>query len=75
MDNTDCDNTACPLCALERTPADAAGLSWSSQHEPDGSITWICPTCTRAQLWRIEALLVVASPTAPAAPIPMRRAA
>jgi hypothetical protein len=69
------DNTACPLCALARTPADAAGLGWSSQHEPDGSITWICPTCTRAQLWRIEALLAVASPTAPVAPVPMRRAA
>ena len=65
----------CPLCALPRTPADAAGLAWSSQHEPDGSITWICPTCTRAQLWRIEALLAVASPTAPAAPTPLRRAA
>jgi hypothetical protein len=66
------DNTACPLCSLERTPADAAGLAWSSQHEPDGSITWICPTCTRAQLWRIEALLAVVSPTSP---VPLRRAA
>lgn len=69
------DSDTCPLCALPRTPADAAGLAWSSQHEPDGSITWICPTCTRAQLWRIEALLAVASPTAPAAPTPLRRAA
>ncbi|HEX2300342.1 MAG TPA: hypothetical protein VHH34_17815 [Pseudonocardiaceae bacterium] len=69
------DSHACPLCALPRTPADVAGLAWSSQHEPDGSITWICPTCTRAQLWRIEALLAVASPTAPVAPIPVRRAA
>ena len=69
------DSDACPLCALPRTPADAAGLAWSSQHEPDGAITWICPTCTRAQLWRIEALLAVASPTAPAAPTPLRRAA
>ena len=71
MENT----STCPLCALARTPADAAGLAWSSQHEPDGSITWICPTCTRAQLWRIEALLAVASPTAPVAPIPVRQAA
>jgi hypothetical protein len=69
------ENTACPLCALERTPADAAGLAWSSQHEPDGSITWICPTCTRAQLWRIESLLAVASPTAPVAPNRLRPAA
>ena len=66
---------ACPLCGLERTAADVAGLAWSSQHETDGSITYICPTCTRAQLWRIEALLVVATPTAPAAPTPVHRAA
>jgi hypothetical protein len=65
----------CPLCSLPRTSADAAGLAWSSQHEPDGSTTWICPTCTRAQLWRIEAMLAVASPTAPVAPTPLRRAA
>jgi hypothetical protein len=71
MENT----TTCPLCALPRTPADAAGVAWSSQHEQDGSITWICPTCTRAQLWRIEALLAVASPTAPVAPVAVRRAA
>jgi hypothetical protein len=67
--------TSCPLCARPRTPADVAGLEWSSQHEPDGSTTWICPTCTRAQLWRIEALLSVATPTAPAAPLPLRPAA
>jgi hypothetical protein len=65
----------CPLCALPRTPEDAAGLAWSSQHEPDGSITYICPTCTRAQLWRIEAMLAVASATAPAPPTPLHRAA
>lgn len=49
----------CPLCALARTTADAAGLSWSSQHERDRTVTWICPTCTRAQLWLIEAGLPV----------------
>jgi hypothetical protein len=65
----------CPLCAITRTPEDAAGLAWSSQHESDGSVTYICPTCTRAQLWRIEAMLAVASPTAPAAPAPVYRAA
>jgi hypothetical protein len=65
----------CPLCARPRTAADAAGLEWSSQHEPDGTFTWIRPTCTRAQLWRIEALLRVASPTAPAAAVPLRAAA
>ncbi len=60
----------CPLCALDRTAADMAGLAWSSQHEPDGSITWICPTCTRAQLWLIEAGLEIATPHAPAAALP-----
>jgi hypothetical protein len=67
--------STCPLCAVMRTPEDAGGLSWSSQHEPDGSVTYICPTCTRAQLWRIEALLAVATPTAPAAPVRVRLAA
>ncbi|MFC4950831.1 hypothetical protein [Pseudonocardia sp. GCM10023141] len=66
---------SCPLCALPHTPTDAAGLHWSSQHESDGTITWICPTCTRAQLWLIEAQMVVASATAPAAPAPLRSAA
>ena len=65
----------CPLCSRARSAADASALDWSSQHEADGSTTWICPTCTRAQLWRIEALLRVASPTAPAAPVPLRPAA
>ena len=65
----------CPLCARPRCASDVAGLQWSSQHEADGSVTWLCPTCTRAQLWRIEAHLAVASPTAPAAPAPARRAA
>ncbi|WP_433272554.1 hypothetical protein ACQPZA_19760 [Pseudonocardia xinjiangensis] len=69
------ENRHCPLCARLRTPADATGVAWSSQHEHDGSITWICPTCTRAQLWRIEAMLAVASPTAPVAPTPLRPAA
>ncbi|MBC8093748.1 MAG: hypothetical protein H7Y15_17785, partial [Pseudonocardia sp.] len=55
----------CPLCALLRDPAAAGGLTWSSQHEPDGSVTWLCPTCTRAQLWLIEAGMAVATPTGP----------
>lgn len=60
----------CPLCALERSPSDTSGLAWSSQHERDGSITWICPTCTRAQLWLIEAALDIALPHGPAATLP-----
>jgi hypothetical protein len=67
--------STCPLCALGRTSEDATGLAWSTQHEPDGSLTYICSTCTRAQLWRIEALLAVATPTAPAAPVRVRPAA
>ena len=66
---------ACPLCALPRTPEDVTGLAWSSQHELDGTTTFICPTCTRAQLWRIEVQLAVATPTAPAAPTRVRPAA
>jgi hypothetical protein len=64
----------CPLCARPRTDDDVRGLEWSSQHDDDGSRTWICPTCTRAQLWRIEAMLAVATRTAPAAPLPRWRA-
>jgi hypothetical protein len=63
---------SCRSCARPRTPADAAGLSWSSQHEPDGRISWICPDCTRDQLWRIEALLGVGPAAVPA---PVRPAA
>jgi hypothetical protein len=65
----------CPLCSLARTPDASAGLYWSSQHEPDGTVVWICPTCTRAQLWLIEAGLTIATPRAPAPPLPARRAA
>ena len=65
----------CPLGARARSTADAAGLAWSSQHEADGTVTFLCPTCTRAQLWRIEALLAVASPHAPVAAVPLRPAA
>jgi hypothetical protein len=65
----------CPLCALARTAEDVAGLAWSSQHETDGAVTWICPTCTRAQLWLIEAGMTFASAHAPARPAPLSTAA
>ncbi len=65
----------CPLCALPRSTDDATGLTWSSQHESDGIITWICPTCTRAQLWLIEAGLEIATRHAPALTVPVPRAA
>ncbi len=60
----------CPLCALDRGAIDATGLAWSSQHEPDGAVTWICPTCTRAQLWLVEAGLPIATPHGPAGTVP-----
>jgi hypothetical protein len=68
-------HTTCPLCALPRSGDAATGLTWSSQHEPDGTITWICPTCTRAQLWLIEAGLEIATRNAPALTVPLPRAA
>jgi hypothetical protein len=45
----------CMICELRRTAADVRGVGWTSQHGPDGAASWICPTCTRAQLWQIEA--------------------
>ncbi|RTL66768.1 MAG: hypothetical protein EKK42_15325 [Pseudonocardiaceae bacterium] len=48
---------ACPHCARPRTAADARGLEWSSEHFADGTVVHTCGACTRAQLWRIEALL------------------
>lgn len=58
MDSTSAAHRApCPLCARPRTEADARGLDWSSEHRPDGSVRWVCGPCTRAQLWRIEAML------------------
>ncbi len=65
----------CPLCSLAGSADDMAGLTWSSQHEADGTITWICPTCTRAQLWLIEAGLTIATPSAPARTVPLPHAA
>jgi hypothetical protein len=69
------DNPSCPACARPRTPADAAGLGWTSQHEPGGRVSWICPDCTREQLWRIEALLDVAELGVEAGAAPVRPAA
>ena len=65
----------CPLCALARTADDTTGLTWSSQHETDGRVTWICPTCSRAQLWLIEAGMTIATPLAPAKAVPVAHAA
>ncbi|MGD9527666.1 hypothetical protein [Pseudonocardia sp.] len=67
------ETSSCPLCGLHRTIADLRALAWTSQHAPDGSVSWICPACTRAQLFAIEAGL----PLERAQPLPWtgRRAA
>jgi hypothetical protein len=49
------ETSSCPLCGLHRTIADLRALTWTSQHAPDGSMSWICPACTRDQLFAIEA--------------------
>jgi hypothetical protein len=48
------ETSCCPLCGLHRTITDVRALSWSSQHTQDGTAIWICPTCTRVQLFQIE---------------------
>jgi hypothetical protein len=49
----------CPLCARPRSADDARGVAWSSRHGFDGTVTWICGRCTRAELWRVESTLPV----------------
>ena len=53
---------SCPLCAHPRTAADVRGFAWSSVHERDGSVRWLCPDCTRSQLPEIETFGVPARP-------------
>jgi hypothetical protein len=53
---------SCPLCARPRTAADERGLAWSSVHERDGSVCWLCPDCTRSRLAEIETFGVPARP-------------
>ena len=40
----------CPGCGRRRTADDARGLAWSSEHAPDGTVTYVCPACTRADI-------------------------
>jgi hypothetical protein len=47
----------CPQCARTPAAAEARVLSWSSLLGLDGSVSWICPECTRNGLPEIEALL------------------
>jgi hypothetical protein len=61
------ETTTCPLCARPRRVADARGLAWSSEHGPDGTVSWICPTCTRSRLIEIETLVPLVALDGPAA--------
>jgi hypothetical protein len=44
----------CPGCGRVRTESDARGVAWSSQHSA-GTVTFVCPDCTRAEIAEIEA--------------------
>jgi hypothetical protein len=57
----------CPGCGRRRTADDSTGLAWSSEHAPDGTVTFICPACTRADIARIEAGLPDPERRSPAA--------
>ena len=57
----------CPGCGSRRTADDAHGLEWSSEHSRDGSVTYVCPDCTRADLRQIEAGLPCLHHRTPAA--------
>ena len=57
----------CPGCGRRCTADDARGLAWSSEHAPDGTVTFVCPACTRADISRIEAGLADPQRRSPAA--------
>jgi hypothetical protein len=44
----------CPGCGRPRTEADVYNVAWSSQHTPDGTVSFVCPDCTRAEIAQIE---------------------
>jgi hypothetical protein len=44
----------CPGCGRPRTEADVCSVAWSSQHAADGTISFVCPECTRAEVAQIE---------------------
>jgi hypothetical protein len=57
----------CPGCGRQRTADDAHSLEWSSEHAPDGTVTYICPACTRGDIAQIEAGLPCLGHRSPAA--------
>jgi hypothetical protein len=56
----------CPGCGRHRTDDDR-GLAWSSEHAPDGTVTYVCPACTRSDIAQIEAGLPCLGHRSPAA--------
>jgi hypothetical protein len=42
-------------------------VAWSSEHAPDGTVTYICPACTRGDIAQIEAGLPCLGHRSPAA--------
>lgn len=57
----------CPGCGRRRPADDARGLTWTSEHAPGGTVTYVCPACTRADIAQIEAGLPCPSHRSPAA--------
>ena len=57
----------CPGCGRRRAADAAHNLGWSSEHARDGSVTFICPACTRAEIGQIEAGLPCLGHRTPAA--------
>ena len=57
----------CPGCGRQRATDDTRALAWSSEHAPDGTVTYICPACTRGDIAQIEAGLPCLGHRSPAA--------
>ncbi len=57
----------CPGCGRHRATDDDRGFAWASEHAPDGTVTYICPACTRTDIAQIEAGLPCVSHRSPAA--------
>jgi hypothetical protein len=45
----------CRGCGRHRSADGARAMAWSSEHAPDGAVTFVCPGCTRADISQIEA--------------------
>lgn len=56
----------CRVCGRPRTVLDIRGLDWTSEHAPDGTVSWVCAPCTRANLFEIETGLPLSAARLPA---------